>query len=95
MKFLSRFIKRKESNQGEVVEAFQNSFASNNAFLNDVDRYVDCSDFKLISRKRFAELFGQEKAKGAIDATDLASIKKMTAEYEDASPKILKRFGLI
>ena len=69
--------------------------ASNNTFLNGVDRFVDCSDFKLISRKRFSELFGKEKAKGTIAAKDLAAVKKMTAEYEDASPKILKRFGLI
>ena len=69
--------------------------ASNNTFLNGVDRFVDCSDFKLISRKRFSELFGKEKAKGTIAAKDLAAVKKMTAEYEDASPKILKRFGLV
>lgn len=69
--------------------------ASNNTFLNGVDRFVDCSDFKLISRKRFAELFGKEKAKGTINAADLVVVKKLTAEYEDASPKILKRFGLI
>lgn len=69
--------------------------ASNNTFLNGVDRFVDCSDFKLISRKRFAELFGKEKAKGTINAADLVAVKKLTAEYEDASPKILKRFGLI
>lgn len=53
------------------------------------------NDFKLISRNRFAESFGQEKAKGTINTTDLAAIKKITAEYEDASPKILKRFGLV
>ena len=69
--------------------------ARNNTFLNGVDRYVDCSDFKFISRKRFSELFGKEKAKGTINATDLVAVKKMTAEYEDASPKILKRFGLV
>ena len=28
-------------------------------------------------------------------SSDLAAVKKMTAEYEDASPKILKRFGLV
>lgn len=68
--------------------------AKNNAFLNGTDRYVDCSDFKQISKKRFAELFGKDKAKGNIDPVDLQAIKKMTAEYEDASPKLLKRFGL-
>ena len=55
---------------------------------------MDCSDFKQISKKRFAELFGKDKAKGNIDPVDLQAIKKMTAEYEDASPKLLKRFGL-
>ena len=69
-------------------DAHYKILASNNTFLNGVDRFVDCSDFKLISRKRFSELFGKE-------AADLAAVKKMTAEYEDASPKILKRFGLV
>ncbi len=68
--------------------------AKNNAFLDGVDRYVDCSDFKVIAKKRFAELFGKDKAKGALDAGDLAAIKEITTNYEDASPKLLKRFGL-
>ncbi len=76
-------------------DAHYKILASNHTFLNGIDRFVDCSDFKLISRKRFAELFGKEKAKGTINTMDLAVIKKMTAEYEDASPKILKRFGLV
>lgn len=63
-------------------DAHYKILARNNAFLNGVDRFVDCSDFKLISRKRFSELFGKEKAKGTINATDLAAVKKMTAEYE-------------
>lgn len=68
--------------------------AKDNAFLDGVDRYVDCSDFKVISKKRFAELFGKEKAKGTVDAASLTTIKEMTSNYEDASPKMLKRFGL-
>ena len=64
--------------------------ASNNTFLNGVDRFVDCSDFKLISRKRFAELFGKEKAKGTIAAKDLAAVKKMTAEYEDGLSYLIR-----
>lgn len=68
--------------------------AKDNAFLNGMDRYVDCSDFKQISKSRFSELFGKDKAKGCINPSDLLEIKKMTVEYEDASPKILKRFGL-
>ena len=75
-------------------DAHYKILAKDNAFLDGVDRYVDCSDFKVISKKRFSELFGEEKAKGTINATDLAAVKKMTAEYEDASPKMLKRFGL-
>ncbi len=68
--------------------------AKNNAFLDGVDRYVDCSDFKVIAKKRFAELFGKDKAKGTLDADDLTAIKEITINYEDASPKLLKRFGL-
>lgn len=68
--------------------------AKDNAFLDGVDRYVDCSDFKVISKKRFAELFGKEKAKGTVDAASLTTIKEMTSNYEDASPRMLKRFGL-
>lgn len=43
---------------------------------------------------RFAELFGSEKAKGTIDDASLTAIKQITSNYEDASPKLLKRFGL-
>lgn len=68
--------------------------AKDNVFLNGTDRYVDCSDFKMITKSRFSELFGKDKAKGYINPTDLEEIKKITAGYEDASPKILKRFGL-
>lgn len=69
--------------------------AKANAFLNGTDRYVDCSDFKVITKKRFAELFGKEKAKGTIDQESLTAIKQITSNYEDASPKLLKRFGLL
>lgn len=68
--------------------------AKDNSFLEGVDRYVDCSDFKVITKKRFSELFGKEKSKGTIDAASLTAIKEMTSNYEDASPKMLKRFGL-
>ena len=75
-------------------QAHYKILAKDNAFLDGVDRYVDCSDFKVISKKRFAELFGKENAKGTIDAASLTTIKNMTSSYEDASPKMLKRFGL-
>jgi hypothetical protein len=68
--------------------------AKDNAFLEGVDRYVDCSDFKVITKKRFYALFGKETSKGTIDAASLTAIKEMTSNYEDASPKMLKRFGL-
>ena len=51
------------------------------AFLKEKDRFVDCSDLKTITGKRFKELFGNGKAKGTI--------------IEDASPKMLRRFGLL
>lgn len=76
-------------------DAHYKLLAKDNAFLSGVDRYVDCSDFKVISKKRFAELFGEEKSKGTVDAASLTAIKQMTSSYEDASPKLLKRFGLI
>lgn len=75
-------------------EAHYRILAKDNAFLDGVDRYVDCSDFKVISKRRFAELFGSEKAKGTIDDASLTAIKQITSNYEDASPKLLKRFGL-
>lgn len=75
-------------------DAHYKILAKDNVFLNGVDRYVDCSDFKVISKKRFSELFGKEKAKGTVDNASLKAIKEMTSNYEDASPKMLKRFGL-
>ena len=75
-------------------DAHYKILAKDNAFLGGVDRYVDCSDFKVITKKRFAELFGKEKAKGNVDTASLTAIREMTSNYEDASPKMLKRFGL-
>ncbi len=65
------------------------------AFLKEKDRFVDCSDLKTITGKRFKELFGNDKAKGVILQDDLELIKGAVISYEDASPKALKRFGLI
>jgi len=65
------------------------------AFLDGKDRFVDCSDLKTITGKRFKELFGDDKPKGAIMEEDLNLIKSAVVSYEDASPKELKRFGLI
>lgn len=69
--------------------------ASKYEFLKGINRFADCSDLKIISGKRFTELFGAEKAKGKIDADDLCLIKQTVAGYEDASPKLLKRFNLL
>jgi len=69
--------------------------ASKYLFLNGKSRFVDCSDFKVISHKRFTELFGADKSKGRIETEDLFYIKQAVVSYEDASPKLLKRFGLI
>ena len=68
--------------------------ASKYQFLNGKNRFVDCSDFKIISHKRFTELFGADKSKGKIEYDDLSYIKQAVKDYEDASPKLLKRFGL-
>lgn len=65
------------------------------AFLNGKDRFVDCSDLKTITGKRFKELFGNDKAKGIIMQDDFELIKGAVISYEDASPKELKRFGLL
>lgn len=56
--------------------------------------YVDCSDFKMIYKERFTSLFGKDTIKGTIDTYDLKMIKEAIASYQNASPKILKRFGL-
>ena len=70
-------------------------FAKKYAFLKEKDRFVDCSDLKTITGKRFKELFGNDKAKGIIMQDDLELIKGAVISYEDASPKMLRRFGLL
>ena len=52
-------------------------------------------DLKTITGKRFKELFGNDKAKGIIMQDDLELIKGAVISYEDASPKMLRRFGLL
>lgn len=64
-------------------------------FLEEQDRYVDCSDFKKISKERFSELFSADKMKGKISKDDLADIRKAICSYENISMKLLKRFGLM
>lgn len=69
--------------------------ASDYEFLNGQDRYVDCSDFKKISKERFSEVFSGEKMKGCIKEEDLIAIKRAICSYENVSMKLLKRFGLV
>jgi len=69
--------------------------ASKYGFLDGKDRFVDCSDFKMMRRERFSAMFNASSMKGHIDKEDMARIRSAVASYEDASPKLLKRFGLL
>ena len=69
--------------------------ASKYEFLEGKDRFVDCSDFKQISKNRFSELFDSNNLRGKIDKEDLDYIIGAVVSYEDAPKKILKKFGLI
>lgn len=64
-------------------------------FWEGEDRFVDCSDFKKISKERFADLFSAEKQKGKINQQDVKKIKDLICSYENVSMKMLKRFGLM
>lgn len=64
-------------------------------FLEGEDRFVDCSDFKKISKERFADLFSAEKQKGKINQQDVKKIKDLICSYENVSMKMLWRFGLM
>lgn len=64
-------------------------------FLNGTDRYVDCSDFKIISKHRLVELFSSDKAKAKISSDDIEKIKHEAITYRNANRKMLKRFGLL
>lgn len=69
--------------------------ASKYSFLNGVNRFADCSDLKVVTGHRFVELFNEQSLKGMIDNEDLSLIQQAVSSYEDAQPKLLKRFGLI
>ena len=64
-------------------------------FLEGVDRYVDCSALKTISKERFAELFASDKLKSKIDEFDLSAIKSTASSYRNADMGLLKRFGIV
>lgn len=68
--------------------------ASKYAFLQGIDRYVDCSDFKIISKERFTALFSAEKGKAKILPEDVAKYKQEALTYKNANKKLLKRFGI-
>lgn len=57
-------------------------------FLEGEDRFVDCSDFKKISKERFADLFSAEKQKGKINQQDVKKIKDLICSYENVLMKI-------
>lgn len=69
--------------------------ASKYAFLEGTDRYVDCSDFKMISKERFTELFSADKGKAKILPEDVAKYKYEAVTYKNANKARLKRFGLL
>lgn len=64
-------------------------------FLEGEDRFVDCSDFKKISKEHFVDLFSAEKQKGKINQQDVKKIKDLICSYENVSMKMLRRFGLM
>ena len=69
--------------------------ASDYDFLDSHDRYVDCSDFKKISKERFSKLFSSDKKKGKLTVQDLSAIKEAICSYENVSKNTLRRFGLL
>lgn len=64
-------------------------------FLEGIDRFVDCSDFKIIQKERFAALFSANKAIAKISDDDIKLIKREAVTYRNANKKLLRRFGLI
>lgn len=75
--------------RGEIANLFSETVEEGE------DRFVDCSDFKKISKERFADLFSAEKQKGKINQQDVKKIKDLICSYENVSMKMLRRFGLM
>lgn len=75
--------------RGEIANLFSE------AVEEGEDRFVDCSDFKKISKECFADLFSAEKQKGKINQQDVKKIKDLICSYENVSMKMLRRFGLM
>lgn len=76
--------------RGEIANLFSETVEE-----GEVYRLVDCSDFKKISKERFADLFSAEKQKGKINQQDVKKIKDLICSYENVSMKMLRRFGLM
>ena len=64
-------------------------------FLDGMDRYVDCSDFKVIQKERFSAHFSATKSIAKINNEDISIIKSEAITYRNANRKLLRRFGLI
>ena len=64
-------------------------------FLEGTDRYVDCSDFKIIEKERLSALFSAKKSIAKINKEDISIIKSEAISYRNANRKLLRRFGLI
>ena len=63
-------------------------------FMEGQDRYADCSDFKIISKERFVEMFEPDKEKGSIDAIDMSTIREWACSYKNANRSLLREFGI-
>lgn len=64
------------------------------AFLGGKNRYVDCSSIKELSYNKFRSLF-EHSFYGKIKADDMDVIICNVIEYENAQPKLLKRYSLL
>lgn len=64
-------------------------------FLEGKDRYVDCSNLKIISHEKFSSLFNKQTIKGTMKEKDINMIKKYLRLYKNIPVALLKRFGLL
>lgn len=65
------------------------------SFLENEDRFVDCSKLKEISKVKFNELFMNSKIKDSIKEDDMEYIIGALKSSPLIAPNILKRFGII
>lgn len=64
------------------------------SFLEGVNRYVDCSQIKKITKMRFNELFTKNSKKGVIQSDDLDYIIGAIKTSPLVTPKEIKQFKL-